>query len=191
MHGSCDDQVIRDFADRLDYLRNFDKRREEIVKLITEQEKMTPEIMEKLNSALTLAELEDIYRPFRPKRQTRATIAEAKGLGPLADVVFAQKDAGELNELAKGYINEEKGVLTPEDALNGASDIIAERISDDAEIRKILREFIANSAQIVTTLKPGEKYLVYQTYENYKEPVNKIPSHRVLAINRGEKEECR
>ena len=190
MHGSCDDQVIRDFADRLEYLRNFDKRKDEIVKLITEQEKMTPEIMEKLNSALTLAELEDIYRPFRPKRQTRATIAEAKGLKPLADIIYLQKDAGDLNALAAGYINEEKGVASCEDALQGASDIIAERISDDAEIRKILREFIASSAQIVTTLKPGEKYLVYQTYENFKEPVNKIPSHRVLAINRGEKEEC-
>jgi len=190
MHGSCDDQVIRDFADRLEYLRNFDKRREEIVKLITEQEKMTPEIMEKLNSALTLAELEDIYRPFRPKRQTRATIAEAKGLKPLADIIFAQKDVGDLQSIAQPFVSEEKGVSSVEDALTGASDIIAERISDDADLRKILREFIANSAQIVTTLKPGEKYLVYQTYENYKEPVNKIPSHRVLAINRGEKEEC-
>ena len=190
MHGSCDDQVIRDFADRLEYLRNFEKRKEEIVKLITEQEKMTPEIMDKLDKALTLTELEDIYRPFRPKRQTRATIAEAKGLKPLAEIIFAQKDKRELEEIAKEYINEEKEVTSTEIALLGASDIIAEMISDNAEIRKVLREFIFNSAQIVTTLKPGEKYLVYQTYENYKEPVNKIPSHRILAINRGEREEC-
>ncbi len=190
MHGSCDDQVIRDFADRLEYLRNFEKRKEEIVKLITEQEKMTPEIMESLDKALTLTELEDIYRPFRPKRQTRATIAEAKGLKPLAEIIYAQKDTRSLEEIAKDFINEEKEVNDTQTALSGASDIIAEMISDNAEIRKILREFLFNSAQIVTTLKPGEKYLVYQTYENYKEPVNKIPSHRILAINRGEKEDC-
>lgn len=190
MHGSCDDQVIRDFADRLEYLRNFEKRKEEIIKLITEQEKMTPEIMESLDKALTLTELEDIYRPFRPKRQTRATIAEAKGLKPLAEIIFAQKDKRELNDIALEFVNPEKEVNDVQTALCGASDIIAEMISDDAEIRKILREFIFNSAQIVTTLKPGEKYLVYQTYENYKEPVNKIPSHRILAINRGEKEDC-
>ena len=190
MHGSLDDQIIRDFADRLDYLRNFEKRKEEIVKLIEGQEKMTPEIMDKLNKALTLTELEDIYRPFRPKRQTRATIAEAKGLKPLAEIIFKQKDKHTLEELAKDYVSEEKGVKDEKEALAGASDIIAEMISDDAEIRKILREFIYDSAQIVTTLKPGEKYLVYQTYENYKEPVNKIPSHRILAINRGKKEDC-
>lgn len=190
MHGSLDDQIIRDFADRLDYLRNFEKRKEEIVKLIEGQEKMTPEIMDKLDKALTLTELEDIYRPFRPKRQTRATIAEAKGLKPLAEIIFKQKDKHTLEELAKDYVSDEKGVKDEKEALAGASDIIAEMISDDAEIRKILREFIYDSAQIVTTLKPGEKYLVYQTYENYKEPVNKIPSHRILAINRGEKDEC-
>lgn len=190
MHGSCDDQKIREFADRLEYLRNFDKRREDIVRLITEQEKMTPEIMESLDKALTLTELEDIYRPFKPKRQTRATIAEAKGLKPLAEIIIAQKDTRAIEEIAKEFVNEEKGVENVEQALAGASDIIAEMISDNAEIRKILREFLMNSAQIVTTLKPGEKYLIYQTYENYKEPVAKIPSHRILAINRGEKDEC-
>ena len=190
MHGSCDDQKIREFADRLEYLRNFDKRREDIVRLITEQEKMTPEIMANLDKALTLTELEDIYRPFKPKRQTRATIAEAKGLKPLAEIIFAQKDPRELEEIAKDYINEEKEVLDTATALAGAGDIIAEMISDNAEIRKLLREFLSSSAQMVTTLKPGEKYLIYQTYENYKEPVAKIPSHRILAINRGEKDEC-
>ena len=190
MHGSCDDQKIREFADRLEYLRNFEKRREDIVRLITEQEKMTPEIMANLDKALTLTELEDIYRPFKPKRQTRATIAEAKGLKPLAEIIFAQKDPRELEEIAKDFINEEKEVLDTASALAGAGDIIAEMISDNAEIRKLLREFLAGSAQMVTTLKPGEKYLIYQTYENYKEPVAKIPSHRILAINRGEKDEC-
>ena len=190
MHGTLDDQVIRDFADRLEYLRNFEKRKEEVVKLITEQEKMTPEIMDKIDKALTLTELEDIYRPFRPKRQTRATIAESKGLKPLAEIIYLQKDKRDLNEIASEYVNEEKGVKDVNEALSGASDIIAEMISDNAEIRKILREFIFNCAQIVTTLKPGENYLTYETYENYKEPVNKIPSHRILAINRGEREEC-
>lgn len=190
MHGTLDDQVIRDFADRLEYLRNFEKRKEEVVKLITEQEKMTPEIMDKIDKALTLTELEDIYRPFRPKRQTRATIAESKGLKPLAEIIYLQKDKRDLIDIASEYVNEEKGVKDVNEALSGASDIIAEMISDNAEIRKILREFIFNSAQIVTTLKPGENYLTYETYENYKEPVNKIPSHRVLAINRGEREEC-
>lgn len=190
MHGSLDDQVIRDFADRLEYLRNFDKRKEEVTRLITEQEKMTPEIMKKIEAALTLTELEDIYRPFRPKRQTRATIAEAKGLKPLAEVILKQKDTTSLEELAKEYVNAEKKVENVEQALAGASDIIAETISDNAEIRKILREFIQNSAQLVATLKQGEKYLTYQTYENYKEPVSKIPSHRILAINRGEKDDC-
>lgn len=190
MHGSCDDQVIRNFADRLDYLRNFEKRKQEITRLISEQEKLTPEIVLKLEKAVTFAELEDIYRPFRPKRQTRATIAEAKGLRKLAEVIFAQKEAGELDDLAKEFVNEEKGVLDEKAALGGANDIIAEWISDSDEVRKRLRSFIMNSAQIVTTLKEGEKVLVYQMYENYKEPVNKIPSHRILAINRGEKEEC-
>ena len=105
MHGSCDDQVIREFADRLEYLRNFEKRKEDIVRLITEQEKMTPEIMANLEKALTLTELEDIYRPFKPKRQTRATIAEAKGLKPLAEIIFAQKDTRDLEEIAKDFVD--------------------------------------------------------------------------------------
>ena len=185
MHGSLDDQVIREFADRLEYLRNFDKRREDIVKLITEQEKMTDEIMNKLDNAVTLTELEDIYRPFRPKRQTRATIAIAKGLKPLADIILAQKDVGELE-----YIDEEKGVNSAEEALAGASDIIAEVVSDDDEIRKILREFLTNSAIMVTTLKEGENSATYSMYQNFKEPIKTLPSHRILAINRGEKEDC-
>lgn len=190
VHGSCDDQVIRSFADRLDYLRSFEKRKEEITRLISEQGNLTDEIKLKLDKAVTLTELEDIYRPFKPKRQTRATIAEAKGLKPLADAIFLQKNAGSLKELASKFVDEEKGVDDEKRALAGASDIIAERISDNDEVRKRLREFIMDSAQIVTTLKQGEKYLVYQMYENYKEPACKIPSHRILAINRGEKDDC-
>lgn len=190
VHGSCDDQVIRNFADRLEYLRSFEKKKEEITRFIHEQGNLTDEIKIKLDKAVTLTELDDIYRPFRPKRQTRATLAEAKGLKPLADAIFMQKNAGLLEEMALKFIDAEKGVEDSKMALSGANDIIAERISDNDSVRKRLREFIMNSAQIVTTLKQGEKYLVYQMYENYKEPVSKIPSHRILAINRGEKDDC-
>ena len=191
MHGSLDDQIIRDFSDRLNYLRNFEKRKEEIIKLITEQEKMTPEIMQSIEKANTLTELEDIYRPFKPKRQTRATIAEAKGLKPLAETILEQQDVGKLEEIALPYVNEEKGVNNIEEALNGASDIIAEMISDNAEIRKKLREFLFETSSIQTSLKEeNEKTHIYQMYENFKETVKTLPSHRILAINRGEKDEC-
>jgi len=149
MHGSLDDQSIRLFSDRLNYLRNLDKRKEEVTKLITDQEKMTPEIQKSIDDANTLTELEDIYRPFRPKRQTRATIAISKGLQPLADKILAQKEKeGDILQIASEYINEEKGVLTSEDALKGACDIIAEVISDSPELRKELREFYQKSAEI-------------------------------------------
>lgn len=194
MHGSLDDQVIRSFSDRLNYLRNFEKRKEEIIKLITEQEKMTPEILSSIEKANTLTELEDIYRPFRPKRQTRATIAEAKGLKPLAEIIYAQKNVGELEEIAKAYINEEKGVQSIEETLKGASDIIAEMLSDSAEIRKALRTFIYKTAVIKTLIKedkePNEKSHIYQMYDSFEEKVATLPPHRILAINRGEKDDC-
>lgn len=190
MHGSLDDQIIRDFADRLNYIRNFNKKQEDIIKLITEQGKMTPEIMKNLEKAVTLTELDDIYRPFRPKRQTRATIAEAKGLKPLADIIFMQEGGESLENLAKDFINSEKEVASVEQALAGASDILAEQISDNAEIRKKLREFITETAIIETELKENEKSHIYQMYDNFKEPVKTLPSHRILAINRGEKDDC-
>ena len=191
MTGSADDVLLRNFCDRLNYLRNFEDRKNQIIKIITEQEKMTPEIMASLDSANTMVELEDIYRPFKPKRQTRATIAESKGLKPLAEVIWEQKDKTPLPDLATPYINEEKKVKTVDDALNGASDIIAEWISDDAELRKNLREFIAKTAFITSTLvKDKENAGTYSMYDNYKEQACKMPSHRVLAINRGENEEC-
>lgn len=191
MTGSADDVLLRNFCDRLNYLRNFEDRKNQIIKIITEQEKMTPEIMASLDSANTMVELEDIYRPFKPKRQTRATIAESKGLKPLAEVIWEQKDKTPLADLATPYINEEKKVKTVDDALNGASDIIAEWISDDAELRKSLREFIAKTAFITSTLvKDKENAGTYSMYDNYKEQACKMPSHRVLAINRGENEEC-
>lgn len=192
MHGSQDDQTIRTFADRLNYLRNFEKRKEDIIKLITEQDKMTPEILKAIENANTLTELEDIYRPFRPKRQTRATVAIAKGLQPLADAILKQEINATLEELAQPFVNVEKGVNSIEEALNGASDIIAESISDDAELRKKLREFLFNTGIIETNLKEkvNEKSLIYETYNNFKETVKTLPSHRILAINRGEKDDC-
>ena len=191
MHGTCDDQTIREFSDRLNYLRNLEKRKEEIIKLIDEQEKLTPELKDKILNSVTQTELEDIYRPFRPKRQTRATIAVSKGLTPLADIILNQKEkTGDVLVIASSFISEEKGVKTSGEALQGALDIIAEKISDDAEIRKNLREFLFKSSFIVTTLKPNEKVNTYLMYDNYKEQVCKMPSHRILAINRGEKEDC-
>ncbi|MDD4816102.1 MAG: Tex family protein [Clostridia bacterium] len=191
-HGSLDDQIIRDFSDRLTYLRNFDKRKQDIIGYITEQEKMTPEILKAIEKANTLTELEDIYRPFKPKRQTRATIAVAKGLQPLADKILEQTEASSLEEIAKDFVNAEKGVETLEQALAGASDIIAESISDNAELRKKLREFLFETGTIETNIKEkeNEKTQTYQTYNNFKETVKTLPSHRILAINRGEKDDC-
>jgi len=191
MHGACDDQVLRDFADRLNYLRNLNKEKEKVEKVIKEQEKWTPEIEEALNNALTLTEVEDIYRPYKPKRKTRATMAIAKGLEPLADIIQAQDVTQPVEEIAANYIDEEKGVKTAEEAINGAKDIIAERISDDANLRKVLREIIAKKAQIKAVWDEEEDE--NKTYENYKDftgEVAKIPSHRILALNRGEKEDC-
>ncbi|MDD3396922.1 MAG: Tex family protein [Clostridia bacterium] len=190
MHGSLDDQILRDFADRLNYIRNYNKRKEDIIKLITEQEKMTPEIMQNLEKAVTLTELDDIYRPFRPKRQTRATIAEAKGLKPLADIIFLQESENSLEELAENFVNAEKEIADAQQALAGAGDILAEQISDNAEIRKKLREFINETAIIETVIKENEKSHTYQMYDNFKEPVKTLPSHRILAINRGESDNC-
>ena len=191
MHGACDDQVLRDFADRLNYLRNLNKEKEKVEKVIREQDKWTPEIEKALADALTLTEVEDIYRPYKPKRKTRATVAIAKGLEPLAGIILAQDLTKPAIEYAVEYVNEEKGVNSPEEALSGARDIIAERISDDANLRKILREIIAKKAQIKAVW--DEEADENKTYENYKDfsgEVAKIPSHRILALNRGEKEKC-
>lgn len=191
MTGSCDDQTLRAFADRLNYLRNMDKRKEEVSKLIDDQGKLTDELKTKIANASTLTELDDIYRPYRPKRQTRATIAIAKGLEPLAKIVLAQKlKEGDPLELAKEYVNEEKEVKTSQEALQGACDIVAEIISDDADIRKELREFMQKTAVIHTELKEAENFKTYEMYDNKQEPIRTIPSHRILAINRGEDEKC-
>jgi uncharacterized protein len=189
MTGSCDDQVLREFSDRLKYLRNLDKRKQEIVDSITEQGKMTDEIMVSLAAAETLTEAEDVYRPFKQKRKTRASVAQEKGLTPLAEFILEQTD-GDVTAKATEFISEEKGVESAEKAIAGASDIIAERISDDAELRKMLRKKIVEVGEIACKLLENENAKTYDMYADYSEKISKIPSHRILAVNRGEKEEC-
>lgn len=188
MHGTCDDQTLRAFADRLKYLRNLNEEKEKVEKAITEQGKWTEEIKVALENAKTMTEVEDIYRPYKPKRKTRASVAIAKGLEGLADILQMQSKSYVIKEEAKKYITEE--VPTIEDALAGAKDIVAERISDDANLRKELREIIANKAFIECELVENENSATYETYANFKQEVSKLPSHRILAINRGEKEKC-
>ncbi len=188
MTGSCDDQVLRQLADRLQYLRNLQKRREEVCSSIEEQGKLTEDLKAAIDAAATLAEVEDLYRPYKPKRRTRATIAKEKGLEPLALQFFAQEKVGDLAEEGALYVNEEKGVATVEEALAGASDIIAEMVSDDAAFRKAVKGKIMAEGLIRSTADTEED-TVYRLYYDYEEPLRKIPSHRILAINRGEKEE--
>lgn len=188
MHGSMDDQLIREFSEKLEYLRSLDKRREEIRTLIDGQEKLTDEISLALDKAETLSELEDIYRPYRPKRKTRASVAKEKGLEPLAELILKQESKCDPAKSAEEYIDEEKGVASVEDALQGAMDIIAEQVSDNAEIRKRVRNLTNMYGVISSTAVDAEKDSVYRQYYDYKEPVKKIADHRLLAINRGEKE---
>ena len=188
MHGTLDDQTIREISERLEYLRGLDKRRGEIFELISGLEKMDDEIEKALDGAKTLAELEDIYRPFKPKRKTRASVAKEKGLEPLADMIFSQGNIS-VNEQAEKFIDSEKEVETVEDAIQGAMDIIAENISDNAEIRKRLKSIIRYNAFLVSKAADPDKESVYTVYYDYRELVSSIPGHRVLAIDRGEKEE--
>ncbi len=188
MTGSCDDQKLREINDRLTYLRNLEKRKEEVLSSIEEQGKLTDEITSAVADAVTLAEVEDIYRPYKQKRKTRASVAKEKGLEPLADILLSFTLKGvDLTEIAAEYVDSEKGVETPEDALQGASDIIAERISDSPDVRRVLKDLIAKRGVIKSVAKT-EDDSVYAMYYEYQEPVSKIPSHRILAINRGEKE---
>ena len=190
--GSMDDTTLRALDDRLQYLRKMDERRGEIAALIAAQEKLTPEIEAALNMAKTLVELEDIYRPFKPKRTTRASIARAKGLEPLAQYILEQKDAYDpaIDVYAESFISAEEGKEVPDAqaALQGASDIIAEDVSNDAEIRKNLRAFTMQHGALTTKAAKDEPS-VYENYYDFSEPIKKLRGHRVLAINRGEKEE--
>lgn len=186
--GELSDEQLRDLFERLTYLRNLEKRKEEVIRLIDEQGKLTEELQNTIVSALTMTEVEDLYRPYKQKKKTRATIAKAKGLEPLANIIFEQKDKRDINEIAKEFIDEEKDVKTVEEAINGAKDIIAEMISDVAEFRKDIRKIIYDKGVMKAKASKDEKS-VYEMYYDYNEAVKKIPSHRILAINRGEKED--
>jgi len=188
MHGSCDDQLLREISDRLQYLRNLEKKKEDYTAHIEELGKMTDELRDAIMAAETLAVLEDLYRPYKQKRRTRATVAKEKGLEPLALEILAQdKTEGTLEEMAEPFLDEEKDVRSIEEALQGANDIIAEIMSDSPEIRHDLKEIVSNKGIIGSSAKTEEDS-VYSMYYDYSEAVSKIPSHRILAINRGENE---
>ena len=187
MHGSMDDTTLRTLETRLQYLRNLQVRKEEVIKSIANQEKLTDELEQQILAAATLAEVEDLYRPYKQKRRTRATVAKEKGLEPLALKIFEQTGE-DPSALAADYIDTEKGVETVEDALAGANDIIAEMISDDPVIRKALREKMERQAVITVQADDPEKESVYQLYYDFKTPVSRLQNHQILAINRGEKE---
>ncbi|MBQ8909385.1 MAG: RNA-binding transcriptional accessory protein [Clostridia bacterium] len=188
MHGTCDDQTLRAFADRLKYLRNLNDEKAKVEKTITEQGKWTDELAQALANAMTLTEVEDIYRPYKPKRKTRASVAIARGLEPLADILQMQSKSYKIEEEAEKFITEE--VPTVKDAIAGAKDIIAERISDSADLRKVLRKLLEDKATIECAMQENENSGTYETYANFKQEIKNIPSHRILAINRGEKEKC-
>ena len=191
-HGAMDDTTLRALADRLQYLRNLAQRREEIRRSIDAQERLTAELSDAIDSARTLAELEDLYRPYKPKRRTRATIAKEKGLEPLALLLFSQaRDLAEPEVLAEDYVNQELGVGNVQEALAGASDIVAEMISDDAAIRKALRALMQRMAVLRSVAAKGkeEETSVYQTYYDFSQPLSKVQGHQVLAVNRGERED--
>ena len=187
MTGSLDDQIIRQLSERLTALRNLEEKREQVKNAIAEQGNLTDELAKKLDAAATQTEIDDIYRPFRPKRRTRASIAKEKGLQPLADMIFGQKLIGSLEDYASAFIDAEKGVETIEDALQGAKDILAEQISDDADLRKTLREATVQYGALLSK-KSKDEPSVYEMYYDYQEPLKKAAGHRILAVNRGEKE---
>ena len=188
LHGTMDDTALRTLADRLTYLRNLDARRDEVKKTIAAQDKLTDALAAQIDAAQTLSEVEDLYRPYKLKRRTRATIAKDQGLEPLAMRLLEQRrDFADITALAADYIDAEKGVDTAEIALAGASDIIAELVSDSAELRRRLRELIVNKG-IVSAVAAKEEDSVYSLYYQFSQPVSRLQGHQVLAINRGEKE---
>ncbi|MGV3152179.1 Tex family protein [Sarcina ventriculi] len=186
--GGLSDEVLRIFFERLTYLRGLENKKEDVIRLIKEQGNLTQDLKNKIIQCKNLTEVEDIYRPFKPKKRTRAIIATEKGLKPLAQVILEGTFLGNLNSEASKYISKEKEVLSEEDALKGAMDIISEIISDDANFRKWIREFIKEKGSIETIGKSDDRNN-YEMYYEYKEPIKSIPSHRILAINRGEKEQ--
>ena len=187
MHGAMDDTTLRNLETRLTYLRNLEQRRDEVKKSIENQGKLTQELTDAIDAAKTMTEVEDLYRPYKQKRRTRGSIAREKGLAPLAEAIFAQ-DGQDPQALAQDYINEELGVATIEDALAGASDIIAEDLSDSADIRKALRELVMRRASLVCKAEDSEAESVYTLYYDFNQPISRLQDHQILAINRGEKE---
>ena len=185
--GNLSDEILRDLDDRLKYLRNLESRKEEIIRLIDEQGKLTDELTVKIASTMILSELEDIYRPYKPKKRTRATIAKEKGLEPLSMIIYMQQEKKNIYDVAKEYINIEKGVENAEDAINGAGDIIAENIADNSDYRKRIKSMDFREA-VITSKSSKEEKSAYEMYYDFKEPILKLPSHRILAMNRGEKE---
>ena len=187
--GGLSDEQLRDLGDRLNYLRNLENRKEEVKNSIEEQGKLTDDIIQALQNAKILAEVEDIYRPYKQKKRTRATVAKEKGLEPLAEIIANQEESCDIEEITKDFINIENGVETAKDAIAGAMDIIAENISDNATYRKEIKRMCYRDGLIVTKAVDSEQKSSYEMYYNFSERVNRIPSHRILAINRGEKEE--
>lgn len=188
MTGSLDDQILREIFDRLTYLRNLEKRKAEVVSSITEQDKMTDEIAAAIEKAVTLVEVEDIYRPFKPKRKTRAIIAREKGLEPLAELIISQDESINPDAEAERFISNEKGIETSEKAIAGAMDIIAENVSDNAALRKYLRNLFSQIGRIVSKASDEDAETVYENYYDFSEAVSKVAGHRILAMDRGEKE---
>ena len=186
--GSLDDEVLRNLDERLKYLRNLEERKNQVIASIAEQEKLTPELERSIRDAQTLVAVEDLYRPYKPKRRTRAMIAKEKGLEPLADLISMQMVKEPLLQAASAYISQEKGVETAEDAIQGAKDILAERISDNAEYRTYIRNATMNKGVVQSSAKDEKVQSVYEMYYNYEEPVKKCAGHRILALNRGENE---
>ena len=197
--GGLSDEVLRNLGERLSYLRNLEQRKEEVIHSIDEQGKLTDEILQAVAISKTLAEVEDIYRPYKQKKKTRATVAKAKGLEPLAEIIINQEEKTPIEEIAKQYINidnlseedkknKDKVVATVEDAIQGALDIIAENISDNAKYRKEIKRLLFREGLIITKASNEDERSNYEMYYDYSEPLKYIPSHRILAINRGEKE---
>ncbi len=187
--GGLSDEILRDFNERLNYLRNLEERKAEVIKSIDEQGKLTDELLQGIALCKTLAEVEDLYRPYKQKKKTRATVAKAKGLDPLAQIIIEQTETRNIHELANDFVSEEKEVATAEEAIAGALDIIAEDISDNAKFRKYIKKVCYREGVLVTKASNPEEKSNYEMYYDYQEVVSKIPSHRILAINRGEKEE--
>ena len=186
--GSLNDEILRDLYERLTYLRNLEERKETVIASIEEQGKLTDELKKQILEAMTLVAVEDLYRPYKQKRRTRATIAKEKGLEGLANIIYLQMTDHAVESDAQAYVSEEKGVASVEEAVAGALDIIAENISDEAEYRTYIRDITVKEGKLVTSAKDADAKSVYEMYYDFEEPIAKAAGYRILAINRGEKE---